>query len=150
MLALPAPAAHAERLDQHDPKGDVRSYDIAKVVVKHRAQRVRFEIDAYDSTPDDYHVFVDRPGGKSWEYVVLWSVYSPRALGVMTRKQWASGGSRFKCDVRSGHETRKNVTFSIPTRCFKHPKKLRVTARSEDDEFGYKHRPHWTRWIHRA
>jgi hypothetical protein len=142
--------AQAQKVVGHDPEGDAESYDIAKVSVQHRTERVRFRIDAYDQTPYFYNVFIDTPGGKPWKYVVSWAVYWPHKVWVLNRKQYRSGpGSR--CELRSARELMtRDVTFSVPVRCFKEPYRLRVRVKSYDDQTGWKDRTNWTPWARRG
>lgn len=141
--------AHAEQVVVKDPTGDASSYDISKVTVKHRVERVRFEINA-DRTPYGYHVFVDtKPGGKAYNYVVMWAVYTPKKVSVVTPRQFKHGGGAV-CRLSSGRETLKDVFFSIPTRCFGDPAQLRVQVKGWDDEAGYTDHTAWSKWANRG
>jgi hypothetical protein len=147
---LVAAPAYAEQVNVHDPKGDAPFYDISQVTVKHRAERVRFAIHAYDRTPYGWHVFVDlKPGGRTFDYVVAWAVYTPKKVLVMTPKQFHSSGGKI-CTLHSGVETLKDVSFSVPTRCFGDPKRLRVQVKGWDDEAGYTDHTRWSEWADRA
>jgi len=147
---LASTPAHAQQVVVHDPEGDAEFYDIATVTVQHRTERVRFKIHAYDRTPYGYHVKIDTPGGKPWKYVVLWAAYTPHKVWVQNRKQYRSGsGSR--CQLRTaGEPTTRDVTFSVPVRCFKKPNRLRAKAKGWDDEAGFTDHTRWTGWARRG
>ena len=148
-VVLTAAPANAEEVVIHDPKGDASSYDIDSVTVKHREERVRFHFHA-DRTPYGYHAFIDVPGGRNWEYVVTWAVYTPSRLSVLTPKQFRKGGGAV-CRLKTGKETTiRDVEYAVPTRCFGDPAKLRVKAKGWDDEAGYTDTTAWSKWANRG
>lgn len=139
-LAAIAPA-HAEREVRHDPLGDSRtystgvpSYDITKVVLNHR-KNVRIKV-KFDRVTSDYiEVRVDVPGtGRKFDYQATWSVITPEFVVVQTRKQ-VRNDSGYTCELETGSDTRRTARMVIPRKCFGKPRKLKVHARSWDDQF---------------
>ena len=150
LCVLAAAPAHAQKVVGHDAKGDAEFYDVDKVVVNHREERVRVTIEAHDRTPYWYDVFVDTPGGKPWKYAIRWSAYWPHRLWVMNRKQFSTGEGA-KCKLWSAREVNiRDVTFSVPVECLNEPGRIRLRAKSFDDETGMQDRTAFTRWAARG
>lgn len=143
-IAAPAPAG-AESVTIHDPTGDADGYDITRIRVRHKAERVAFEL-RQENTPYWYEIRLDTPGPKSFPYIVVWSVYGRRDVGVYTRHAWEHGGDalcRRKADVANDNSV---VTFAFPRSCISRPNAMRVKAIAWDDQFGWKDRTGWSEW----
>lgn len=143
-VLVPATAS-ADKVVVDDQIGDATTHDLASVVAHNRDHRVRVKIRAADATAYGYQVFVDRPTGRSWERVLLWSADEPRWVDVRDRKQFRSGQG-VQCGIRSAKQQDSDLTLSIPARCFGTHVWLRFRTVALDESGAVTDRTPWSRF----